>query len=140
MACVDQYESTRPRVLVVDDSELVLGILRGMLASLGYEVALATTPDEALARVTLPRHSFVAIVVDEKIPPMSGVQFVTRLRERGIRLPALVIGTTTPPGSVPAVAKPFTPTQLARALCQIGIYVPSAPVPASYPSGTRGRS
>ena len=71
--------SERPRILVVDDERQILRALKVILREAGYEVAVATTIEEALdvAAVRPPD----AAIVDLMLPDGSGVELCRRLRE-----------------------------------------------------------
>jgi two-component system, OmpR family, KDP operon response regulator KdpE len=77
-----------PRVLVVDDERQILRALKVILREAGYEVAEATTIEEALdtAAVRPPD----AAIVDLMLPDGSGVELCRRLREWS-QMPILVL-------------------------------------------------
>jgi len=77
-----------PRVLVVDDERQILRALKVILREAGYEVAEATTIEEALdtAAVRPPD----AAIVDLMLPDGSGVELCRRLRE-WTQMPILVL-------------------------------------------------
>ena len=62
-----------PRVLIVDDDEVVLRLLRLLLQSSGYDTATATNGIEALGqmRQQLP----CLVLLDMKMPEMDGFEF-----------------------------------------------------------------
>jgi two-component system KDP operon response regulator KdpE len=76
------------RVLVVDDERQILRALKVILREAGYEVAEATTIEEALdtAAVRPPD----AAIVDLMLPDGSGVELCRRLRE-WTQMPILVL-------------------------------------------------
>ena len=67
----------RPSLLIIDDDEHVGVILERVLA--GYDIALATSAEEGLARVA--ERSFDGILCDLSLPGKSGVDFFTRVAE-----------------------------------------------------------
>jgi two-component system chemotaxis response regulator CheY len=69
--------------LIVDDSRVVRKISRRIVESLGYTVVEAENGDEALARChdDLPN----LILLDWNMPVMTGLEFITKLREIGCR-------------------------------------------------------
>lgn len=70
-----------PRILFVDDEELLLEGIRRSLRNDPYEVSTALSAADALD--TLGRDGPFAIVVsDFRMPKMDGVQFLTRVREQ----------------------------------------------------------
>jgi CheY-like chemotaxis protein len=60
------------RVLVVDDEEGVIGILRQMLERLGYEVVTRASSIEALALFTTKPDYFDLVITDMTMPQMMG--------------------------------------------------------------------
>lgn len=67
------------RILIVDDDVNVVLSLRRVLHKELFEVLTATSPPEALD--ILRRHAVDVIVSDEQMPEMSGVTFLTRVKE-----------------------------------------------------------
>jgi FixJ family two-component response regulator/GAF domain-containing protein len=68
------------RVLVVDDERFFREAIREALAALGVEVELAGSAGEALKMADDPRIG--AVVLDVRLPDLSGVEVLRRLRER----------------------------------------------------------
>jgi FixJ family two-component response regulator len=83
----------RPTVIVVDDDAGVRRALRYMLEIEGFEV-LTCTDGEALLDLPLPV-SRACLVVDQRLPGVSGIDALEILRQRRVDLPAIVI-TTAP--------------------------------------------
>jgi response regulator RpfG family c-di-GMP phosphodiesterase len=67
------------RVLVVDDEELVLGMLQDTLQHQDYEVVATTDPTVALAR--LKNDPFAVIVADQRMPSITGLQLLEQARQ-----------------------------------------------------------
>jgi two-component system NtrC family sensor kinase len=67
------------RVLVVDDEENILALLRDVLTSDGHRVDTARSGDEALA--LLAEHGYDLLITDIKMPGMSGQALYQRVRE-----------------------------------------------------------
>lgn len=66
------------RILVVDDSRLVTDIVKMRLQMFGYEVDLAHSGEEALAKVAAqPPH---LMVLDVQMPGIDGYEVCRRLR------------------------------------------------------------
>ena len=68
----------RPNVLIVDDQPRNLDVLEVMLADMGCTLIRATSADEAL--LCLVRNDFAALVLDIRMPGMSGIRLATLVR------------------------------------------------------------
>jgi two-component system, OmpR family, response regulator MprA len=77
------------RLLVVDDEQAVRDALRRALRLEGYDVELAADGEEAL--VALARDEPDAVVLDVLMPGVDGLVVCRRLRERGSRVPVLML-------------------------------------------------
>ncbi len=88
-AMPDSKQSTKPRVLVVDDDKAVRESLRRSLEFNGYDVALARDGAEALASIgsTLPD----VVVMDVMMPRLDGLEATRALRTAGNDVPILVL-------------------------------------------------
>ena len=82
-------ETTRPRVLVVDDDRAVRESLRRSLEFNGYDVALASDGAEALAGIGAVNPD--AVVMDVMMPRLDGIEATRALRAAGNDLPILVL-------------------------------------------------
>jgi DNA-binding response OmpR family regulator len=73
-----------PRILIVDDDEMVLKVLARALSGAGFDVMTASTPLEGLddAEQTHPD----AILVDLRMPFVNGIGFLYRLRSQPAHL------------------------------------------------------
>ncbi|MGA9373230.1 MAG: response regulator [Solirubrobacterales bacterium] len=80
------------RLLVADDSETVLLMLQRRLELEGYEVVTATDGVEALDRLSElgPKEPDV-ILLDAMMPNMSGTEVLEQLRDKGSKIPVLMI-------------------------------------------------
>ncbi len=82
-----------PVVLVVDDEARILSALRRSLRREGYEILTAETGEEALR--VLDERPVELILSDQKMPGMSGVQFLAEAaRRRPEALRMLITGWT----------------------------------------------
>ncbi len=75
------------RVLLVDDEPALLFTLSQLLKSRGIEPVLASSAQEALARLD----GVDAVVTDYSMPEMDGLQLVGAIRERDESLPVIVL-------------------------------------------------
>lgn len=106
------------RLLAVDDDALVLFSTTAMLEELGHSVDSVTSAEEALLKFERGVQ-FDAVVTDQGMPGMTGLELAARLREQGYGVPVLLAsGYAELPdaANVPALRKPFGPDQLAAAL------------------------
>jgi len=88
-------DSSRHRVLVVDDSLGVRQLVGSSLGSAGFEVSLAATASEALAY--LDSETVDALVLDYVLPEIDGATLVRTVRSRGVTAPIVVLsGLATP--------------------------------------------
>lgn len=81
--------STSPGILIVDDEQCVLDVLRDVLEAEGYEVSVATSGDEALR--VFDAKPFQAVFTDVGMPGMSGWELARAIRERDQEMPIAVI-------------------------------------------------
>jgi len=70
----------KPKVLIVDDQPRNLDVLEAMLGDMDCALIRATSPDEALLAIV--RHDFAALVLDIKMPEMSGIELATLIKRR----------------------------------------------------------
>ena len=78
-----------PTVLVVEDDPSTSFTLQETLRREGYEIASAADGETALDAVTT--HSPDLIILDVKLPEMSGLEVLRRLRATGCEVPVIVV-------------------------------------------------
>jgi PAS domain S-box-containing protein len=116
------------RVLVVDDEADVRGFLHRVLTDWGYHVDVAESGPEALERIK--DRSYAAILVDIRMPSMSGIELCRTLKETDAKALAKVIlitGDVLSPDSatfvsvfkLPLVTKPIDLVDLNRKITAI---------------------
>jgi PAS domain S-box-containing protein len=107
-------------VLLVDDNRANLLALDALLERLAPRTVHATSGEEALA--LLARHDFALVVLDLQMPGLDGFATLERLRQRGARVPVLLV-TAVPNepsysdrayalGAVDFITKPLDPAAL----------------------------
>jgi FixJ family two-component response regulator len=89
-----------PPVFVVDDDEHVRDSLRWLLESGGLTVETYPSAREFLTACDPPRPG--CLVLDARMPEMSGLELLEELTARGLRLPAILI---TGHGDVPMTVR-----------------------------------
>jgi PAS domain S-box-containing protein len=73
-------QAGKPKILIVDDQPRNLDVLEAMLDDMKCTLVRATSADEAL--LCLMRHDFAALVLDIKMPGMSGIELATLIKQR----------------------------------------------------------
>jgi len=108
-----------PVVHVVDDDESIRRALTSLLQEVGIPVS--TFPSAEAFLQALPSDSRGCLLLDVRMPGMSGLQLQQVLRERGVTLPTIILtGHADVPMAVSAmsagaagfVEKPFNPQEL----------------------------
>jgi signal transduction histidine kinase/FixJ family two-component response regulator len=113
----------RPRVLVVDDEDVVLSVCARVLLQAGYEPLPTMTGAEALSVVDA--HSLDAALIDVRLPDLDGPEVIAALRARDADLPCVVMSgyasfddavRCLQRGAVDFLRKPFDVEQLVRVI------------------------
>jgi len=112
-----------PIIAVVDDDESVRESLAGLAESVGYETALFGSAEEFLRSVS-HHDSFACLILDVRLPGMSGIELYTQLTRRHRSIPTIMITAHADPeikhwaakaGVVAMLYKPFQPEVLLQA-------------------------
>ena len=96
-------------VLVIDDEEIILDVVRELLEPEGYRIATASGGEEGLAHVSHAAPDLV--LLDLKMPGMGGVEFLRRFREGHAETPVVVV-TGYPDSDLMARAMSYGPVTL----------------------------
>jgi signal transduction histidine kinase/CheY-like chemotaxis protein len=108
-------ETERPpaRVLTIDDEETSRFIIRGLLGNTAYDVIEADTGAAGLAAIAAGHPDIV--LLDYRLPDMTGLEVLERMGRQGDRAPALPVvvvtsqpltaGERTALGRVPVISK-----------------------------------
>lgn len=83
--------SGAPRVLVVDDDDLVREIVVAVLRGTGLDVESTRNGAEAIERVAEGRNGFDLLLMDVQMPVMDGWSTIAELRARGCNTPVLMM-------------------------------------------------
>ena len=78
-------------IVVVDDDAAVRKSLKFSLEVEGFVVRTYERAEELLSETTFP--ACRCLVVDQKLPGLSGVDLISKLREREVLVPAILITT-----------------------------------------------
>lgn len=87
---------------MIDDDADVRSALRFAFEADGYEVDAVATGEALLAEPLRP--GLTCLVVDQRLPGLSGLETLARLRQRGVTAPAILI-TTHPSRAVRRIAR-----------------------------------
>lgn len=107
-----------PLVIVLDDDAAVRNSLKFSLSIEGFSVRVFSSSDELLNSPDLP--FCCCLIVDQRLPGLTGLELLALLRERDIVIPAILV-TTHPDATVrkiareagvPIVEKPFLESAL----------------------------
>ena len=88
-ACLD--------ILVVDDEEELRAMLELVLSSHGLRVEVATSGEEALERCETNGAPFDVVVLDHRMPRLTGAEVARRLRESGYPSPIILFSAYLDP-------------------------------------------
>lgn len=114
---------SRPRILVIDDEEIVRISCKKCLAPEGYDIDVAPNGTEGM-RLT-EANAYDLILTDLKMPDMDGMEFLVKTKERQPHAKVIMItGYSTVEHAVKAIRagaynyieKPFTPDALITAV------------------------
>ena len=93
----------QPRLLVVDDEEAICEGCRRILTRQGFAVEKTSDPVEGLDRAT--NADYAAILLDIKMPAMTGLDFLSQLRSRRQDIPVILMtGFPSVPTAVSAIS------------------------------------
>lgn len=126
------FENCRGKLLVMDDEDLVLDMIRDLLTDIGFEVACVKEGEQLLQAYKAAQHDgtpFDAVIMDLTISKgMGGKATIERLRQLDPQVKALVssgysndtiMANYASYGFDGVVAKPFTLDELCEALTQL---------------------
>jgi CheY-like chemotaxis protein len=121
---LDLLERVKPRglVLVADDDPDFADSIEPVLRRHGYSVRIARTGDQALAAAD----GATCLVLDLKMPVLSGIEVYLRLRDAGRAVPTILVTAYADahrdalarlePATGGLLIKPFDPADLLRAI------------------------
>jgi DNA-binding response OmpR family regulator len=112
-----------PRLLVVDDEEVICEGCRRIFTRQGFEVEKCSDANQGLSLAK--QNNYSAILLDIKMPNMDGIAFLEALRKQKADVPVvLMTGYPSIPNAASAirlgasdyVTKPFTPEEITQAV------------------------
>lgn len=103
----------QPKILIVDDQPLVLGVLREILARGPYHVLAVGSAEEALQR--LEGETVDVVISDELMPGMLGSEFLTIVRKK---YPEIVRIILTGHASVESAMRAINESEIFRFLAK----------------------
>jgi DNA-binding response OmpR family regulator len=80
-----------PKILAVDDSASIRRSMAFIFTAPRYDVISAPDANEALARLAATPDTYDVIIVDQKMPWLTGVELVQEIRNQAIRVKILVL-------------------------------------------------
>ena len=122
------------RILVVEDDERLAEIFRDFIAELGYQPVVVGSAEAALEALTTARPD--VILLDVRLPGMSGVEFLNLQAVRDSEVPVVVVsGVATEMearaclklGALDFIRKPVTLERLGQVLAYLGPFALSRP-------------
>lgn len=117
--------NSSPTIAVVDDDAAIREALDGLIQSLGYNCRLFASAEEFLCRADLA--GIDCVIVDVRMPGLSGLELQERLNESGDRLPTIFMTSYSDDatrsralsgGAVDFLGKPVDDQVLIRSLAE----------------------
>lgn len=108
-------------VLIIDDDEHMRRACSRVLTKAGWNVICAETGDEGLRAIRNAPEPIDAILLDQLMPGMSGMDVLAEVQAMNPAIPVIIMtGSATDEsaaelkskGAIACLAKPFTPDQL----------------------------
>jgi DNA-binding response OmpR family regulator len=128
------------RILIVDDDPMVLQFVDLVLTQYGYAISTASTPDTALQ--VLGRESFSLVLLDVRMPGMTGLDILRLMKARPNKPKILMMTAQRDPGTIMQaieqgaigyLVKPFKPLDLLKRV-EAALRGPSAAPPVTTPA------
>ena len=110
---------SKKRILAVDNALMFLNSLKKYLANTPYDLHCESSGQAALA--FLDNNSVDLILLDVEMPEISGYELASKIKQRGIKAPIIIISANTDKediekaeaaGAAGFLGKPFRPSQL----------------------------
>lgn len=111
--------SNKPHILVVDDDNRILKLLKKFLSQEGFLISTSTSATEALE--LLNNFNYDLIILDVMMPEITGLEFAAKIKESGSAMPIVMLTALSEPedrvtglesGANDYLTKPFEPREL----------------------------
>lgn len=111
--------SEKPHILIVDDDNRILKLLKKFLSQQNFLVSTSTSTNEAIELLT--NFNYDLIILDVMMPEVTGVEFASKIKESGSTMPIVMLTALSEPedrikgleaGANDYVTKPFEPREL----------------------------
>lgn len=111
--------SNKPHILVVDDDNRILKLLKKFLSQEGFLVSTSTSATEALE--LLNNFNYDLIILDVMMPEITGLEFAVKIKESLSTMPIVMLTALSEPedrvkglesGANDYLTKPFEPREL----------------------------
>jgi two-component system phosphate regulon response regulator OmpR len=108
-----------PHILIVDDDQRILQLLKQFLCKNNFMVSTTTSPDEAMKMLSL--FVYDLIILDVMMPTITGIEFLAQLKAMDINLPVVMLTALSEiedkivgleAGASDYITKPFEPREL----------------------------
>lgn len=85
------------RILAVDNEPSVTFSLRHIFNGPRYDLTAVENGDAALSRIDSDSNQYDIIIVDQKMPHMTGLELVSEMRKRGVTSKVMVLSADLSP-------------------------------------------
>lgn len=110
-----------PRVLLVDDDEVVLRSTQRYLQRLGYEVVATTSALHALDEILAQQGKLAAMICALEMSELCALDLAECIAAAGIEIPTLTTSAVPELADDAHLVKPFSVEQLECALWRLGV-------------------
>lgn len=83
--------SDQAAILVVEDNDFIRMQIAGFLKSASYEVVEAREGDGAMELMSVNDNNIALAIVDVRMEPVDGFEFIRNLRHRDIHTPVILV-------------------------------------------------
>src|SRR4051812_6304310 len=106
---------SKPKVLIVDDDDVLLSTLQQVCESMGFEAEVAASGGEALSM--LKDRPYAVLISDVRMPQMDGPTLMENMKKAGHKVPVILMtgysGNSIPHSeNLQILEKPFSRQQM----------------------------